>query len=140
MIELDETLQSWLSNYLAEAGAVAGTVHLHEKGRLRLAAAKNVPPEVLEAVTWLPSGKGMAGLVLERGEVIHTRNLQEDRSGAIHPGAKAVNAQAAVTLPVQDIEGRIIAVVGVAFADEREIQAEEIDRLRTAAAAGLSTS
>src|SRR5947209_18791821 len=110
MIELDETLQSWLSNYLADSAAIAGTVHLHENGRLQLAAAVNIPDKVREVVAWVPSGKGMAGLALERGEAIQTCNLQEDRSGAVKPGAKAVNAQAAVALPVRDRDGRIVAV------------------------------
>jgi hypothetical protein len=43
----------------------------------------------------------MAGLALERGESIQTFNLQEDRSGAVQPGAKAVNAQAAIAMPVR---------------------------------------
>lgn len=140
MIELDETLQKWLSKYMMDFSAIAGTVHLHENGGLRLAAAVNIPNKVQEAVAWVPSGKGMAGLALERGEAIQTCNLQEDRSGAVKPGAKAVNAQAAVALPVRDHDGRIVAVVGVAFADEREILGEELDRLKVAAASFVAVS
>jgi len=132
-------LQSWLTALLNYAGAVAGTVHLHERGGLRLAAALNIPPSVQEVVAWVPSGKGMAGLALERGEPVQTCNLQEDRSGAVKPGARAVNAQAAVAMPVRDSAGATLAVVGVAFADEREIQGRELERLQNAAAtlAGL---
>src|SRR3954469_3882942 len=102
MIEFDPTKQSWLAAFLNREGGVAGTVHLHEEGGLRLAAAVNIPPKVQEIVTWVPSGKGMAGLALERGESVQTCNLQEDRSGAVKPGAKAVNAQAAIAMPVRD--------------------------------------
>src|SRR4051812_39277279 len=133
MIELDETLQRWLSDYMTDCAAIAGTVHLHENGGLRLAAAVNIPDRVQEAVAWVPSGKGMAGLALQRGEAVQTCNLQEDRSGAVKPGAKAVNAQAAVALPVWDRDGSIVAVVGVAFAGEREISGEELERLTVAA-------
>jgi hypothetical protein len=129
----NEALQSWLSRFLEQAGAVAGTVHLHVDGGLRLAAAVNIPPKVQEVVAWVPNGKGMAGLALERGVPIQTCNLQEDNSGAVKPGAKAVNAQAAVALPVRDAGGMIAAVVGVAFAEEREIQGEELQRLEDAA-------
>jgi len=81
-------------------------------------------------VAWVPSGKGMAGLALERGTPVQTCNLQEDRSGAVKPGAKAVNAQAAVAIPVTDNAGRIFAVVGVAFAAEREIEGQELENLQ----------
>ncbi len=128
-----EELQSWLSRFLGQAGAVAGTVHLHADGGLRLAAAVNIPQKVQEIVAWVPNGKGMAGLALERGVPIQTCNLKEDNSGAVKPGAKAVNAQAAVAIPVR-AGGVIVAVVGIAFAEEREIQGEELQRLEDAAA------
>lgn len=123
-------LQTWLTTLLKDVGAAAGTVHLHENGGLRLAAAVNIPEKVQEVVAWVPSGKGMAGLALERGEPVQTCNLQEDRSGAVKPGARAVNAQAAVAIPVRDTSVAIVAVIGVAFAEEREIQSEELDKLQ----------
>jgi L-methionine (R)-S-oxide reductase len=130
MTEFSPHFQSWLATLLRDVGGVAGTVHLHEQGGLRLAAALNIPEKVQDVVAWVPSGKGMAGLALERGEPVQTCNLQEDRSGAVKPGAKAVNAQAAVAMPVRDSGGLIIAVVGVAFLGEREIQGEELEKLR----------
>jgi len=138
MPDLSPRLQSWLTELLQTTGAIAGTVHLHERGGLRLAAAVNIPAPVQEVVAWVPSGKGMAGLALERGEPVQTCNLQEDRSGAVKPGAKAVNAQAAVAFPVRDDAGSIIAVVGVAFLGEREIAGPELDRLQSAAATLVS--
>jgi len=126
-------LEAWLMSFLSEAGAVAGTVHLHQNGGLRLAASVNIPLKVQEVVAWVPTGKGMAGLALERGQPVQTCNLKEDRSGAVKPGAKAVDAKAAVAIPVRDELDSILAVVGIAFADEREIQGEELDRLQRAA-------
>ena len=133
MPELSPVLQSWLSDLLRDTGGVAGTVHLCEPGGLRLAAAIHIPAAVQEAVVWVPRGKGMAGLALERGEPVQTCNLQMDRSSAVQPGAKAVNAQAAVALPVRNAAGETIGVVGIAFADEREIQGTELDALQSAA-------
>jgi hypothetical protein len=133
MADLSPVLQSWLADLLREIGGVAGTVHLHEPGGLRLAAAIHIPPRMQEAVLWVPRGKGMAGLALERGEPVQTCNLQTDRSGAVQPGAKAVNAQAAIALPARNAAGEIIGVVGIAFADEREIQGRELDVLQFAA-------
>jgi len=134
MVDSSSQLEAWLMSFLSDADAVAGTIHLHENGGLRLAASVNIPPKVQEVVAWVPAGKGMAGLALERGEPVQTCNLKEDRSGAVKPGAKAVDAKAAVAIPVRDESDRIFAVVGVAFADEREIQDEELARLQRAAA------
>ena len=132
-----DALQSWLAGFLTGAGGVAGTVHLHQDGGLRLAASVNIPPKVQEVVAWVPNGKGMAGLALERGEPVQTCNLKEDQSGAVKPGAKAVDALAAIAMPVRNAEGEIVAVVGAAFAEEREIQGSELDRLQIAAASLL---
>jgi L-methionine (R)-S-oxide reductase len=134
MTHHNEAAQSWLATFLSEAGAVAGTVHLHENGGLRLAACQNIPEKVQEIVAWVPSGKGMAGLALERGVPVQTCNLQEDRSGAVKPGARAVDARAAVALPVRNHHGLIVAVVGAAFADDREIAGTELERLQGASA------
>jgi hypothetical protein len=125
----NEKLEQWLQETLADVDATSGTVHLHENDGLRLAAAVNIPPPVQQIVQWVPNGKGMAGLALQRGEPVQTCNLQEDRSGNVKPGAKAVNAQAAIALPVRDDRGHIRAVVGIAFQEEREFTAADLDQL-----------
>lgn len=133
MTDFARDVDSWLAVFLTNANAVAGTVHLYETGGLRLGAAVNIPPPVQKAVEWVPSGKGMAGLALERGEPVSTCNLREDQTGAVKPGAKAVDAKAAVALPVRDHTGAIVAVVGAAFGDERDIQGQELEDLQRAA-------
>ena len=42
------------------------------------------------------------------------------RSGAVKPGAKAVGAGAAVAFPVHDAAGKVRAVVGIAWQEERD--------------------
>lgn len=129
-------MQVWLEGYVRANDGVAGTVHMRQGDGLTLAAAFQIPPPVLEAVRWVPWGKGMAGMALETGEAVTTCNLKEDDSGRVKPGAKAVSAQAAVALPIKDESGNVTAVVGVAFQEEREIGPEMIGRL-IAAASGL---
>lgn len=129
----ENTLEHWLRELLAQVHATSGTVHLHENDGLRLAAAVNIPQPVQQIVAWVPNGKGMAGLALQRREPIQTCNLQEDSSGNIKPGAKAVNAQAAVALPVTTSTGDVRGVVGIAFQHEREFTAEDLDDLARAA-------
>ncbi len=126
-------LQRWLGTFLESHHAAAGTVHLFEKDGLKLAAAVNIPPPVQQVVAWVPNGKGMAGLALERKQPVQTCNLQEDSSGNVKPGAKAVQAQAAIALPVMNAAGAVRAVVGLAFREEREFTPLEIDTFSASA-------
>ncbi|QSQ27208.1 GAF domain-containing protein [Pyxidicoccus parkwayensis] len=126
--------QAWLESFAAEHGASAGTIHLQRGNDLELVAALNIPLAVLNAVRHVPHGKGMAGLAQVRKAPVQTCNLKEDDTGRIKPGAKAVDARAAVALPVLDATGGVRAVVGIAFMTEGEIPAEREQSLMSAAA------
>lgn len=128
-------LHEWLSTFLAERGGVAGTVHLLEGDLLVLAAAVNIPPKVQEVTRTIPKGKGMAGLAWEQDRPITTCNLKEDASGAVKPGARAVDAKAAVALPVHAAGGGLRGVVGIAYPDERDLSEGDLAGLAEAAAA-----
>lgn len=134
-------IQDWLKNFIAVQGAVAGTVHRHvqaqEKTGLELIAAVNIPPKVQEIVEWVPPGKGMAGQALVQGVPVQTCNLKDDSSGVVRPGAKAVDAAAAVALPVKDASGEISAIVGIAYSDQRQFSNEDLTRLEQAAGSVL---
>lgn len=129
----DET-QQWLEVLIADHGGVAGSVHVQRGRDLDLTAAKNLPPPVIAAVLHVEHGKGMAGVAQTTRQPTQTCNLQEDDSGRIKPGAKAVAAKAAIALPVIDADGTLAAVVGVAFDHEGEIPAERVQALMAAAA------
>lgn len=135
MYEKNLAQQEWLEAFIAEQGAIAGTVHVQRGEDLYLVAAHNIPPQVVAIVAYVPHGKGMAGLAQVRKEPVQTCNLKTDETGNIKPGAKAVDAQAAVALPVLDSDGAVRAVVGLAWSKEGEIgQAEEQAMLKMAAA------
>lgn len=104
------TDQAWLEAALKTLGATSGTVHRVEGDLLRLTAAVNIPESVLAVTQRIPKGKGMAGLAWQRGEPVQTCDLQADVTGDVQPGAKAVEAQEAIAIPVGDR-----AVVGFAF-------------------------
>ena len=139
-MDTSDELEHWLQSFLAKYNGAAGTIHLFENGGLRLASAINIPPQVQQMVAWVPNGKGMAGLALERRTPIQTCNLKEDNSGNVKPGAKAVNAQAAVALPVSDGVDGVRAVVGIAFAHEHEFTTTELEDLTAAASTVPSSS
>jgi hypothetical protein len=128
--------QGWLESFIRSHGGIAGSIHQRSgPDELALAAAVNIPERVQQIVMRVPRGKGMAGLVLERNAAISSCNIQTDGTGQVRPGARAVDAQAAVALPVHNAAGEVRAVVGIAFADEREISDADLLRLTEAAAA-----
>jgi O-acetyl-ADP-ribose deacetylase (regulator of RNase III) len=124
MYETNAAHQSFLESLLTRLGGVAGTVHEQRGEDLYLTAAHNIPPPVVAIVALVPHGKGMAGVAQVRKQPVQTCNLQTDDSGTIKPGAKAVNAQAAIAVPVLNAAGEVRAVVGVAWNDERELGPE----------------
>jgi hypothetical protein len=131
---LDERMTEWLRGFIQRHGAVAGTVHLVRGDSLELAAAVNIPPKVQELTATIPMGKGMAGLAWQHDKPIQTCNLQDDQSGQVRPGAKAVDARAAVALPVHDQAGAIRAVVGLAWLDERVLPDDTVTTIARDAA------
>lgn len=131
----DSSLQAWLEAFLAQRGGVAGSVHCLRGEQLELAAHVGLPPPVVEKTRQIPRGKGMAGLAWERDRVVSTCNLKTDTSGDVRPGAKAVDAGAALAIPVRAAQGGLRAVVGIAFAREREMsEAEQAEFERAAQA------
>src|SRR3979409_291628 len=134
---LDESMNQWLQSLLKRHGAVAGTGHVVRDDVLAIAAAVNIPPKVQEITATIPLGKGMAGLAWQHDKPIQTCNLQEDTSGAVKPGAKAVDAKAAVAVPVHDTGGTVRAIVGLAWMDER-VLADDVVSAITADASSLA--
>ena len=127
--------EAWLKSFLQRHDAVAGTVHVtlaDDGDTLALRAAVGIPPKVQEITARVPRGKGMAGLALERGEPVSTCNLQTDDTGDVRPGAKAVAAQAAVALPVS--RDGVVAVVGMAWMNDRELPESLLEQLAEDAA------
>jgi hypothetical protein len=131
----DAVQESWLQGFLGEHGAVAGTVHERRGEELRLSAAVNIPPPVVRATEIIPKGKGMAGLAWERNRAVATCNLKTDETGDVRPGAKAVDAQAALAIPVRGADGEVRAVVGIAFLGERDFDDAALERFERAARA-----
>jgi L-methionine (R)-S-oxide reductase len=134
MIQTNPALEAWLGAFLAREGGVAGTVHELDGDSLLLRAAVNIPPPVIAATQTIPKGKGMAGLAWERNRSVAVCNLKTDGSGDVRPGAKAVDAQAALAIPVRDAAGAVFRVVGIAFLGEREFAESELARFEQLAA------
>jgi L-methionine (R)-S-oxide reductase len=128
----DPILEGWLRDFLSRHEAASGTVHVVRDDALHLAAAVNIPAQVQQATTTIPMGKGMAGLAWERAQPVFTCNLQEDESGNIRPGAKAVGAAAAIAFPIGE---PVRAIVGVAWMQEKPLDDASVAALERDAVA-----
>lgn len=115
MYQPNDKHQRWLEETIAALDGVAGTVHVLHGDGLRLSAAYRIPPPVIATVAELPRGKGMAGIAQTSGKSVQTCDLQTDSSGNIKLGARAVDAQAAIAVPLDDADGVVVAVVGIAW-------------------------
>jgi len=103
-----------------------GTVHLldRESDLLRLAAQRGVPQAILDKVTAIPIGKGMAGIAAERRAPVQVCNLQTDASGVVRPGAKLTKMEGSLAAPMLDAD-RLAGVLGIAKPVEYEFTAAE---------------
>lgn len=115
-----------LGRLLQHFDCVVGTVHVLDPadGLLKLRAQKGLPPPVLDKVSVIPIGKGMAGIAAERREPVQVCNLQTDASGVVREGAKLTRMEGSLAAPMLDGE-RLCGVLGVAkpvayeFTDEQ---------------------
>ncbi len=110
-----------LARILSALDAQTGTVHrLCGDGLLHLETqAGAIPDQLLPVIARIPVGKGMAGLAAERGEPVQICNLQTDASGDVRPGARSTGMRGSICVPMKD-NGRLVGVLGVAVAWERE--------------------
>ena len=126
--------QDHLQAALHQHHCQTGTLHLLDPSdaQLKLAAQIGLPPHVVQIVTIVPVGKGMAGLAAERLEPVQTCNLQTDVTGDIRPGAKAVPVQASIAVPML-VDGALHGILGLAKAEYHEWTEDELAALaRTA--------
>ena len=119
-------LEKALGTVLAHFKSETGTIHRLdvEKQMLHLVAQVGLPPVLLNVVSLIPVGKGIAGQVVERGGPVSICNIQNDKSGVARPGAKQTGVGGALCVPVR-ADGVIVGTVGIGTAREYEYTAEE---------------
>jgi len=126
-IALEKVLRETLEQFNSETG----TIHkLHEPTQLlRLVAQVGLPPQLLEMVTIIPVGKGIAGQVIAQNKPVTICNLQTDASGVAKPGAKQTGVGGALCVPIRDGE-KIVGTLGIGTRRKHEYSASEINSLQ----------
>jgi signal transduction protein with GAF and PtsI domain len=105
-----------LAAILEEFDCQTGTIHrTDESGKfLELEAAIGVPDFVLEKVTRIPFGKGIAGVAAERCEPVELCNLQEDLGGIAKEDARKTNVAGSLAVPIIGYgSGKVMGTLGI---------------------------
>jgi L-methionine (R)-S-oxide reductase len=127
-------MQQQLEEIIRQFNADTGSIHLIEDGVLVLKAHVGLPPHVVEIVSLVPIGKGMAGLAAQRNEPVSTCNIQTDATGDVQPGAKATGVNGAIVVPIRDSHGRARGTLGIGVHRDYQYTDDETSRLLQLAA------
>jgi len=127
----ENALSEALDTILDYFGCVTGTVHILNcvSGLLDLKAHRGIPASILDTVSTVPIGKGMAGLAAKRHAAVQVCNLQTDQSGKAKPAAKDTQMQGCIASPMFLQAGshdELFGVLGVAMPSAHDYSEKEI--------------
>ncbi len=119
-------LEKILRETLAKFNSETGTIHkLHEPTQLlRLIVQVGLPPQLLDMVTIIPVGKGIAGQVVAQNKPVSICNLQTDSSGVAKPGAKQTGVGGALCVPIRNGD-KTVGTLGIGTIRQHEYTADE---------------
>lgn len=134
--------QALLGGILEESGCQTGTIHqtLADGLTLRLVAQIGVPDTLVEKVSLIPFGKGIAGAAAERKEPVELCNLQQDLGGVAKEDARKTGVSGSLAVPVLSAtDGAVIGTLGIGKFVPYEFSAVEKEQLaaRASEIAGL---
>ena len=127
-------MQTELDRIIRQFGADTGSIHIIEDGVLMLKAHVGLPQRIVDIVSRVPIGKGMAGLAAERNEPVSSCNIQSDESGNVQAGAKATGINGAIVVPVRNSSGAAVGALGIGVYRPYDYTEEETERLLAEAA------
>lgn len=128
----DESWNDWLGRILESFGCQTGTLHrtLEDGETLGLVCQIGVPDFLVEKISVIPFGKGIAGVAAERGEPVELCNLQQDLAGVAKPDARKTGVSGSLAVPVfAPGTARVIGTLGIGMAAPHEFTNEEKRRL-----------
>lgn len=128
---------SRLAAILDEFNCQTGTLHRcpPDGPELELLCQIGVPDSLLDKVTRIPVGKGIAGAAAASREPVELCNLQQDLGGVAKPDARQTKVSGSLAVPIFDAEDRVIGTLGVGMQAPHDFSEEETQRLAGHAAA-----
>jgi putative methionine-R-sulfoxide reductase with GAF domain len=121
-------LESILENF----GCQTGTLHQAtvDGKTLTLVCQIGVPESLIDKISSIPFGKGIAGAAAERREPVELCNLQEDLGGVAKPDARTTGVSGSLAVPVfSKSSGKVIGTLGIGKFAPYEFTTAEKQRL-----------
>jgi L-methionine (R)-S-oxide reductase len=120
--------QTWLQDVLREFSCQTGTIHrtTADGTHLSLVTQIGVPDALLDKISLIPFGKGIAGAAAERRAPVELCNLQQDLGGVARPDARQTNVSGSLAVPVFSRDGeKVLGVLGIGMLAPHDFSCEE---------------
>jgi len=112
-----------------EFGCQTGTFHRAEGELLHLVAYAGVPEFLLDKISKIPFGKGIAGVAAETKGPVELCNLQQDLGGVAKEDARKTGVSGSLAVPILDKDGKVIGTLGVGKVEPYDFSDAEKKRL-----------
>ncbi len=124
-----------LKEAMDEFGCQTGTLHRAEGAWLFLVSHAGVPEFLIEKISKIPFGKGIAGVAAETREPVELCNLQQDLGGVAKEDARKTGVSGSLAVPILSEDGEtVIGTLGIGKVVPYEFSETEKDRLAELAA------
>lgn len=125
---------SILGTLLAAFGCKTGSIHSFNQDSqlLELRAQQGIPAVLLDKVSRIPLGKGIAGAAANKREAVQMCNLQTDTSGVARPDAKKTQVAGSVAVPILSGE-TLKGAIGIGKHTPYDFTESEVELLNTVA-------
>ncbi len=122
--------ESKLREAMDEFNCQTGTVHRAEGQWLHLVCQAGVPDFLIEKISRIPFGKGIAGVAAETRAPVELCNLQQDLGGVAKEDARKTGVSGSLAVPVFSVDGEtVIGTLGVGKTEPYDFSEAEKTRL-----------
>ena len=130
-MEANTNWEATLGGILTEFGCQTGTIHRSSgNGNLTLVYQIGVPDSLLDKISEIPFGKGIAGAAAATREPVELCNLQQDLGGVAKPDARQTGVSGSIAVPIFSGEtGQVIGTLGIGKFAPHEFSEAEKQRL-----------
>ncbi|MBC7978975.1 MAG: GAF domain-containing protein [Armatimonadetes bacterium] len=119
-----------LRQVLGEFECQTGTLHRADGEWLYLVSQVGVPEFLLEKISKIPFGKGIAGVAAERREAVELCNLQEDLGGVAKEDARKTGVSGSLAVPILSADGaKVLGTIGIGKVTAYQFSEVEKERL-----------
>ena len=128
MNEIDQKLKLVMDEFTC----VTGTIHKTEQGGdlLLLVSHAGVPDFIIEKISTIPFGKGIAGVAAETKQPVELCNLQQDLGGVAKEDARKTGVSGSLAVPILSEDGlKVLGTLGIGKVEPYDFSVAEKVRL-----------